>query len=219
MHTAAKVMLILGGVFTAIGIVMWVGGAAAADFDPRDSNFYEGSGSDSFDGDAQIWFGVYSEYSCDDVEVSVYDQNGDELFDQEYQCNDEDASGYTYVGGWYAEQSQTYTITSNEVVYVSDVGEEVGEAVGGFMAILGSWGVLCCGAIFLLLGLIFALTLSGEPQAPVVITQQAPQMMMATAPAATHMATPTMEQPIQYEKPAEYQQPAVEEMQPPQGGL
>ena len=81
--------------------------------------------------------------TCDDVEVSVYDQN--ELFDQEYQCNDEDASGYTYVGGWYAEQSQTYTITSNEVVYVSDV-EEVGEAVGGFMAILGSWGVLCCGA-------------------------------------------------------------------------
>ena len=40
---------------------MWVE-AAAADFDPRDSNFYEGSGSDSFDGDAQIWFGVYSEY-------------------------------------------------------------------------------------------------------------------------------------------------------------
>ncbi len=217
MHTAAKVMLILGGVFTAIGIVMWVGGAAAADFDPSDSNLYEGSGNESFDGNAN-WFGVYSEYSCDEIDVTVYDQNGDEVnFDGI--CGYDEGSGYTLVGTWYSEQSQTYTITSNEVVYVSDVGEEVGEAVGGFMAILGSWGVLCCGAIFLLLGLIFALTLSGEPQAPVVITQQAPQMMMATAPAATHMATPTMEQPVQYEKPAEYQQPAVEEMQPPQGGL
>ena len=38
MHTAGKVLLILGGIITVIGIVMIVGGAAAASFDPTEEN-------------------------------------------------------------------------------------------------------------------------------------------------------------------------------------
>ena len=34
MHTAGKVLLIIGGVITALGIVLIVGGAATANLDP-----------------------------------------------------------------------------------------------------------------------------------------------------------------------------------------
>ena len=38
MHTAGKVLLIIGGVITALGIVMIVGGAATANLDPTKEN-------------------------------------------------------------------------------------------------------------------------------------------------------------------------------------
>ena len=42
MHTAGKVLLIIGGVITALGIVMIVGGAATASFDPTEENVMQG---------------------------------------------------------------------------------------------------------------------------------------------------------------------------------
>ena len=39
------------------------------------------------------------------------------------------------------------------------LGEEVGQAVGGFFAAAGGVGTACCGIFFMLLGGIFALTL------------------------------------------------------------
>ena len=95
-----------------------------------------------------------------------------------------------------------WTIESTHTVYIADVGEEVGEAVGGFMAIMGSFGVLCCGGFFLLLGGIFALTLKEGGDTVVVVQGGAQQPMMA----ATGMAAPQYEQPVQYQ-------------QPPQGGM
>ena len=87
--------------------------------------------------------------------------------------------------------------------------EEVEEAVGGVFAIMGSWMVLCCGASFLLLGGIFALTLNEGGRQMVVVQQQMPGMVV---PAVTQMSDPQYEQPVQYQAP-------VQEMQPPQGGL
>ena len=40
MHTAGKVLLIIGGVITALGIVLIVGGAATANLDPSNENYY-----------------------------------------------------------------------------------------------------------------------------------------------------------------------------------
>ena len=39
MHTAGKVLLIIGGVITALGIVLIVGGAATANLDPSNENY------------------------------------------------------------------------------------------------------------------------------------------------------------------------------------
>jgi hypothetical protein len=200
MHTATKVMLILGGVITVIGIVMFVGGAAGMDFDPMNDNLYEGK-SGEFDGDADVWFGVYSESSCDSASVSIVDEAGDDMI-YDWECSTDEELGLTYVGGWIGDGAQTYTVTSNVDVAIADEGEYLGEAVGGFFAMVGSFGVLCCGGFFLLLGGIFALTLKDKGDTVVVVQGGAQQPMMA----ATGMAAPQYEQPVQYQ-------------QPPQGGM
>jgi hypothetical protein len=60
-----------------------------------------------------------------------------------------------------------YTIESNEdyelVPMWEVLGEEIGEAVGGFFAAAGGVGAACCGIFFMLLGGIFALVLK-EPK-------------------------------------------------------
>ena len=208
MHTAAKVMLILGGVTTVIGIIMFVVGGMGMDFDPMNDNLYEGK-SGSFDGDGDVWFGVYTEASCDSAEVQITDSFGDDMiFD--WECDNDEELELTYLGGWYAEESDTYTISSNVNIAISDNGEYLEEAVGGFFAVIGSFGILACGGCFLLLGGIFALTL--KTQQPVVVVQHQGASMMGT-PAATQMAAPQMQQP------AQYQQPVQEYQQPPQGGM
>ena len=201
MHTATKVMLILGGIITVIGIVMFVGGSAAAEFDPIGDAEWEGTDG-TFDGDSDVWYGVYAEVdSCDDITITVLDSNGDEaLYD--WECNDDNYATDGYISVGSLAGSAPYTIDSNVKVYLSDIGEEVGEAVGGFMAVLGSFGVLCCGGFFLLLGGIFALTLKDKGDTVVVVQGGAQQPMMA----ATGMAAPQYEQPVQYQ-------------QPPQGGM
>ena len=46
MHTAGKVLLIIGGIITALGIVMIVGGAASAGLNPDSENVWEGTSGD-----------------------------------------------------------------------------------------------------------------------------------------------------------------------------
>ena len=209
MHTATKVMLILGGVITIIGIVMFVGGAAAADFDPVGDSEWEGS-SGTFDGDTDVWYGAYAEVSsCDDITYDITDSDGYTLASSDSDdtwmdyCDDTTAAedGYVSLGNW-VDDGATVTVSASSTVYIADVGEELGEAVGGFMAVMGSFGVLCCGGFFLLLGGIFALTLKDKGDTVVVVQGGAQQPMMA----ATGMAAPQYEQPVQYQ-------------QPPQGGM
>ena len=46
MHAAAKVMFALGGVICLIGIVMWVGGAEAAEIDIEEEADWSGTSGD-----------------------------------------------------------------------------------------------------------------------------------------------------------------------------
>lgn len=218
MHTATKVMLILGGVLTVIGIVMWVGGAAALEFDPIGDSEWDGK-SGTFDGESDIWYGAYAEgTSCDGLTYNITDTDGDSVASSDdsmwgyNDCDDSSAAadGYIFLGSWDSSTwPGPYSVTSSETVYIADIGEEIGEAGGGILAIIGSWGLLCCGGFFLLLGGIFALTLKEGGDTVVVVNQAQQPMMMATG-----MAAP------QYDQPAQYQAPVQQEyQQPPQGGL
>ena len=70
--------------------------------------------------------------------------------------------------GW--DQSKgDYDIVASHEIYLLPmwevVGEEIEEAIGGIMGILGGVGLLGCGACFLLLGGILALVLNDPKDA------------------------------------------------------
>jgi hypothetical protein len=195
-------LLILGGIITVIGIVMIVGGAAAASFDPTEENVMSGT-SGSFDGaDSGLGFSIWvsEDVPCEDFSIEIYKQGEtDNQWTDDcwlYASSDDDAvDDYYEVAsfGLFDDYGGTYTVTNaSHTVYITDSGEEVGEAVGGFFAALGGVLVAICGGVLLLIGLILALTLKSKE--PAVIVQQGGQMMggqMMQQPAQQ------MQQPVQ----------------------
>ena len=226
MHTAAKVMLSLGLVFCVIGGALWAIGDDAIEYDIEDDNVYEGTGG-SWDFVDDDLYTVYAKKGtkCDGFNATMTDSNGSTggMFYPNivlYDCDNwelDEADGFINIGYINADDDGAYSMDSTDTIYIMALGDEVGEVVGGFMAIVASWGVLCCGAFFLLLGGIFALTMkSGDQQVIIQQQQQVPMM------GATHMEAPQYQQPVQQQlvqqQPVQQQQPQ-EYQQPPQGGL
>ena len=211
-------MLILGVVFCVIGGGLWIAGEEVAEVDYENDSAYSGT-SGTWDHDNNDLYLVYAKKgtACADFEVTMTSPNGStnngwtnniELSDCD-QWGDDDEDGYIVIGIVQADEKARYSMSSSSKIYIMGAGEEIGEAVGGIMAILASWGIICCGLFFLLLGGIFALTLKTGENQVVVVQQQNP--MMGT-PGMTHMAAPQYQQPVQAQQPVQYQQP-------PQGGL
>ena len=208
MHTAGKVLLILGGVITIIGIVMVVGGAVAADFDPTEENVDSGTSGSFPASDSGLGFSVWVSESvaCEDVEMQVLDDDGDDMYYDtcwNSEPNEDDGvDDYYSVGGVGLLDDEggtyTWTVTSGHTVYIVDSGDELGEAVGGFFAAVGGILVAICGGVLLLIGLILALTLKSKE--PVVVMQQGGQMMGGQMmQPAQQMQQPVqqMQQPVQ----------------------
>jgi len=211
MHTAGKVLLILGGVITIIGIVMVVGGAVAADFDPTEENVDSGTSGSFPASDSGLGFSVWVSESvaCEDVEMQVLDDDGDDMYYDtcwNSEPNEDDGvDDYYSVGGVGLLDDEggtyTWTVTSGHTVYIVDSGDELGEAVGGFFAAVGGILVAICGGVLLLIGLILALTLKSKE--PAVIMQQGGQMMGGQM----------MQQPMQQmQQPMQQMQQPVQQM-------
>ena len=223
-------MFALGGVICIIGVVMGVGGAEAAEIDIENDATYSGTSGTWYHDNADLYI-VYvkSNVDCESFSASMTDSEGssgsmfvDNL--EVYDCEDwESTEEGDFVSAGYitVDVAGDFTMESSSPIYIIGGGEELGEAVGGAFAMLGGFGMLCCGGFFLLLGGIFAITLKkAEPQV-VVVNQAAPG---SAAPAATHMAAPQYEQPQQYQQvqqPQQYQQVQQPQQyqQPPQGGI
>ena len=213
MHTLAKVMLILGTLTTVAGIVLFAGGSVAVDsaIDPIGNAEWEGT-TGTFDGSYDNYYQVYSlAPSCDSLTYTINDVDGD-TSTYDWECDDGmyNESGYISIGslGGYGP----YSIESSEKLYISDSLEDVGEAVGGFFAILASWGVMCCGVFMFVLGGIFALTLK-EPGVVMVgpggIPLQQNQMMGAQYPQPVQ-SQQYAQQPVQQQQ---YAQQPVQQQQ------
>jgi hypothetical protein len=155
-----------------------------------------------------------------------------------YDCDDIDmtnvtADSFFSIGIITAEENGTYIMNASDEVFIVGAWAEISEAFGGIMAIMGSFGAICCGAFFLLLGGIFALTLKNPQPTMVMVNNAANPMMPGMAMPVTQMAQPQMQQPVQYQQPAQtqmaqpqyqqpgqpVQQPTQQYQQPPQGGL
>ena len=219
MHTAGKVLLIIGGVITALGIVMIVAGASAASFDPTKENVASGTSGSFSASDSGLGFSVWVSESvaCEAVDIQVMYQGNDEYYDTCWSSDpseDDGVDGYYSVGGvgLFDDDGGTYTFTVNSghTVYITDSGEELGEAVGGFFAAAGGVLIAICGGLILLIGLILALTL--KTKEPVMMQQgqmmggqmMAGQMPMQQMPTqqmpAQQMPAQTTAQPYEYEQ-------------------
>ena len=119
---------------------------------------------------------VSDEVRCDEFNFTMTNESGEDHVTID--CMEDGEKPYGWEDdpeGWYHMATISawnynageYTIESNEdyelVPMWGVLGEEIGEAVGGFFATVGGIGTACCGIFFLLLGGIFALVLK-EPK-------------------------------------------------------
>jgi len=207
MHTAGKVLLIIGGVLTAIGIGITVMGAASASLDPSSENAAEGTSFTFTIPDDDI-YGVYTKSSVncdaigDTIIISIVDSDGNEEFSKDCQFNEEDDyldDDYQRVGdiNWLfgTEAGDVVTINSDVKIYIVGDIEAFGDAVGGIFAAAGGILIAVCGGVILLIGIILALTLKSKE--PVVVMQQGGQMMGGQMMQQPVQPMQQMQQPVQ----------------------
>jgi len=217
MHTAGKVLLIIGGIITALGIVMTVGGAASAELNPESENVWEGTSGDFTIPDDDI-YGVYIKGSSSECEqigsstsISITNTAGDEIFEKSCEFNEDDDylnDDFQRVGSieyWSTNAGDKVTITSNVKIYIVGDIDALGDVAGGFIAAAGGILIAICGGVILLIGLILALTLKTKD--PVMMQQgqmMGGQMMVGQMP-MQHM--PAQQMPAQTTaQPYEFQQ-------------
>tara|TARA_B100001029_G_C15050279_1_gene450209 strand:+ start:916 stop:1572 length:657 start_codon:yes stop_codon:yes gene_type:complete len=194
MNTGTKLMLGLGAIGIAIGILVMVLGASsigdAGNWKPTDDVYLENSQGETVsfihiqegNGNSVAVF-VSDEVRCDDFTLEI--QGGEALWKADM-CIDVDGrslpSGYgDDPEGWLhlgtieeVEDGAEYTITtSHDVVLVGWEAIEgvLGDFLGGLLAICGGPTFLCCGLFFLLIGGIMAVTSGGtKTQTQIEIT-------------------------------------------------
>ena len=209
MHTAGKVLLIIGGVLTAIGIGITVMGAASASLDPSSENAAEGTSFTFTIPDDDI-YGVYTKASVncdalgdDDIMITKSGDPDTNYFNKDCEYNEDDDyldDGYQRVGSisWLypgTDAGDVMTIDSDVKIYIVGDIEAFGDAVGGIFAAAGGILIAVCGGVILLIGIILALTLKSKE--PVVVMQQGGQMMGGQVMQQPVQPMQQMQQPVQ----------------------
>ena len=185
MQTVAKVMLGIGGVMLAIGILLSVLGArgvgSVEGFSVEDDKVWSGSSGVYVHQDSSEWgllIFVSDEVRCDefDLNVSVVasDADGKAWYEHDWCVEDgmlpsghaDDPEGWLHMGTVRGlEEGGSYEFTSRErVVGVEEsvVVEIIEDAIGGALGLMGGGSCACCGGLFLLLGIVLALTMEDE---------------------------------------------------------
>ena len=210
MHTAGKVLLIIGGVLTAIGIGITVWGATTANLDPSNENYYSGNGGESWIVPGDDFYGVYtsSSVNCESFTMSITDANGDEMFtptcdyDNEDDLVDDDFQKVGDINWVYTAEGDVLDLGATaSKVYIVGEWESVGDAAGGILGAVLGIAIAVCGGVILLIGIILALTLKSKE--PVVMMQQGGQVMGGQM----------MQQPMQQmQQPVQQMQQPVQQM-------
>ena len=181
MHIAGKIFLGLGLLITLAGVgLTFAGGSSlsdAGDWDVLEKSDFSGTaGVTTYSFNEEMIVMVSDDVRCDEFTFTMTNESGEDRVT--INCEEDGEKPYGWEDdpdGWYHMATIStwnynageYTIESNEdyqlVPMWEVLGEEIGEAVGGFFAAAGGIGIACCGIFFLLLGGIFALTLK-EPK-------------------------------------------------------
>ena len=189
MHVAGKVFLGIGAVLLVLGIVMaGLGGNAlddVGDVDVEAKTVWSGEeGTFTYDGRDTLMVFVPDTVRCDEFTITFSNESGNTTTKMDGCTEDgsapedyeDDPDGWYHMGtfGWEGESAGDYTLEANTEVNLLPmwevVGEELGEAAGGLMGILGGVGLSGCGVCSLLLGGILAIVLK-DPKEPTQIQQ------------------------------------------------
>jgi hypothetical protein len=184
MHVAGKVFLGLGVLLLVLGIVMSGLGKNAlddvGDVDVEEKTVWSGqNGSFSYDGMDTLMVFVPDTVRCDEFTITFSNESGPTETKMDACMEDgsapegyaDDPDGWYHMGtfGWERESAGDYTLEANTEVNLLPLGEvifeELGEAAGGIMGILGGVGLSGCGVCFLLLGGILAIALNDPKEA------------------------------------------------------
>ena len=119
---------------------------------------------------------VSDDVRCDEFIITMTNETGENHITVNCEDDGEKPIGWEDdPDGWYhmasisawSYEKGDYTIESNEnyelVGLWEVIGDEIGDAAGGFLAAVGGVGTACCGVFFLILGGVFALVLK-EPK-------------------------------------------------------
>ena len=181
MHIAGKIFLGLGLLITLAGVVLTIGGGSTlsdvTEWDVEETSDFSGTaGVTTYSFNEELIVMVSDDVRCDEFTFTMTNESGENHVTID--CEEDGEKPYGWEDdpdGWHhmatistwSYAAGEYTIESNEdyeLVPVWDVvGEELGQAVGGFFATVGGIGAACCGIFFLLLGGIFALVFK-EPK-------------------------------------------------------
>ncbi len=183
MHVAGKVFLGLGAALLVLGIVMGgLGGRSledVGDVDVEGKTEWSGqNGVFSYDTDDQMMVFVPDTIRCDEFTITFENDSGPTPTEMDRCTEDgsapegyeDDPDGWYHMGtfGW-TESKGDYTVEASHEVRLLPmwevVGEEIAEAAGGFLSILGGVGLSGCGVCFLVLGGILALALNDPKDA------------------------------------------------------
>tara|TARA_B100001769_G_scaffold247183_1_gene218063 strand:- start:2642 stop:3232 length:591 start_codon:yes stop_codon:yes gene_type:complete len=183
MHIAGKIFLVLGTLITLVGVVMTIGGGSSlndvGDWEVDEKSSFSGNAGTTdyyFEDRDEMMIMVSDDVRCDEFIITMTNETGENHITVNCEDDGEKPIGWEDdPDGWYhmasisawSYEKGDYTIESNEnyelVGLWEVIGDEIGDAAGGFLAAVGGVGTACCGVFFLILGGVFALVLK-EPK-------------------------------------------------------
>lgn len=230
MHPVGKVFMGIG-VFVILGgvLLMVVGGGNLEDsgqWNPEEKSDFSGSsGTSTFDyGGKDMIIMVRDNVRCDEFTITM--SNSTSTIDLKEDCEtdgqapigwEDDPSGWYHlasISSWEFSSGEYAIEASNEYEIVpmwQIIGEELGEAIGGFFQGAAGFMGVCCGIVVFAFGLILGLLANNEQKVIVQNTGMPMNNMM------TQANQTTMTQPVYQKNYADVPVQPQTTMQQPQG--
>ena len=183
MHTASKVVLGLGVIITIFGMVsMGLGGAEVVEsvgdsnFDFEGKELYSGEEGGNFESPGRFYaipvFAVGSNETidCDTFadQITITNQTSEEVFFKDCETDENDEFDKTFLGSVFGGHPDNFTIESStgevKVIAYGISGGDARQAFFGLASIISGIAMLCCGILFLIVGLIMSLTMKDSKQ-------------------------------------------------------
>lgn len=179
MHTASKVVLGLGVIITIFGMVsMGLGGAEVGDLDLDidGKELYSGEEGGNFESPGVFYaiqvyaVGSNETIDCDTFadQITITNQTSEEVFFKDCETDENDEFDKTFLGWVFGGHPDNFTIESStgevKVIAYGISGDDARQALFGLASIISGIAMLCCGILFLIVGLIMSLTMKDSKQ-------------------------------------------------------